>query len=108
MMMTSIAHLDRPEELPGPVPDQPHHDLLVALVVAAVGLVAQGDVPGDDAARSSDADQLCKCPRRYQALNKNKTFIIKAAVRSFFHLDLMTDNIRLLMQQKPKPKVFLA
>ena len=62
------AHLDRLEELPGLVPDQSHHDLLVPLVVGAVALVACGDVPRDDPARSSDANQLFKCPRRYQSL----------------------------------------
>ena len=45
------THLDRLKELPPPVPDEPHHDLVVPLVVGPVGLVARGDVPRDHAAR---------------------------------------------------------
>ena len=64
------AHLDRLEELPPPVPDEPHHDLVVPLVVGPVGLVARGDVPRDHAARPRKPQQLRERPRRYQTLKQ--------------------------------------
>ena len=52
--------LDRLSELPGPVPHQSHHDLIVVLVVA-VALVPHRNVPADDPSRLGDANKFYKC-----------------------------------------------